>query len=596
MTLRGSGNNYVNQLRVSSNRASGNPAVGDILTANLPVGTTASSYMWVIDKGSGYVAISGATGSTYTLTSNEIAPLGTTNWSIEAYAVISNIFSSPFSVGNPYIVPVSLGLPVVTGTPVEGQPLTIYAPGFTGNGLTVVRTIYENNVLVATAAGYTPIVGSAGKQYRVTEVATNPAGSATATGVNSTPCAVQLVTLPTPVLLQSYDSETGKTFAASGTHAIITGQVEGTGRQQMVSPGSNLTLFCTSTETGPFNIASMGTFAWRATKDASYSVSDRLLVLSRGGTNGQQSAGSDGTTKSRTGGQWVAANINQTAFAAVKALADGNLTISPRVSQQTPFTASVTVDAMVYNAKGRGIFCPIWDDAGSGIYDNLFPILTEYGIKGTFAIPINFIGQPGRMTWDQVRALANAGHCIIGNTKADIDIVSGFASDAALVADYTNGVDGWKEQLIAQVPSAWVFGMALSNGVFNDARLAALEGAGLLMARTTNPQYLYNRLGFGANGSEKGQSLTVPSQGTGTAVTTATVLTQLDLADQVGALQCVHGHNVTNSPTSIDQTPAYWRTIFDAFVVKRNAGTMVNMNFKEVYDYTNPLSYSTPGT
>lgn len=89
--LRGSSNGQASRLTVASNRTSGSPAVGDILTATLPAGTVASSYQWVRDTGSGPTAISGATSSTYTLVSADIPPSSTT-YKIYPMAVISSIF------------------------------------------------------------------------------------------------------------------------------------------------------------------------------------------------------------------------------------------------------------------------------------------------------------------------------------------------------------------------------------------------------------------------------------------------------------------------------------------------------------------------
>lgn len=584
---------------LSSSGSISAPKVGDVLKINTPNGATATGWSATIDKGAGPVALFSGSAS-YALQAGDIPPLGST-WPIVPVETATLTGASvPFT--NAYIVPISLGAPVVTGVPIEGQPLTIYGPGFSGNGFTVVRTIYdEAGTLVATAATYTPPAGSsaAGKRYSVTDTATSGGGLGTAVsqGGLSGATVPPLVALPTPVLLEAFDTEVGKTFAATGSHSIITGQVQGTGRQQVVSPGTNLTLFCTAVEVGPFVPSTMGTLSWRTTKDASNTVADNQMGLGRTTITTTQSALADSPLKSRPGGKFIAVNINQPAYSAIASLPSGTLAVSPRISQISPFTPTVTFDALSYNADGRNQVCLIFDDCGKGWVTMLLPLLDKYNLKATFAIAVNFIGQAGKCTWDDIRLLKSRGHCIIGNTKADVGIVSGFASDALLVADYTSADGtGWKEILLAQVPDCWPYAMALSNGELNEARIQALETAGMLMARTTDPQYFYNRMGFGANGSEKGQSLQIPSRGVGSISTPlSTVFAQLDLSQLIGALQCVHGHNVTDTPTSNDMTPAYCDSLLSNIAGRRLTGKTTDVTLKEVYDYTSPLSYSNPG-
>lgn len=50
-----------------------------------------------------------------------------------------------------------------------------------------------------------------------------------------------------------------------------------------------------------------------------------------------------------------------------------------------------------------------FDDGYADAYANALPLLQKYGFRGTFFITVNLIGRPGYMTWDQVRALDQAG-------------------------------------------------------------------------------------------------------------------------------------------------------------------------------------------
>ena len=50
-----------------------------------------------------------------------------------------------------------------------------------------------------------------------------------------------------------------------------------------------------------------------------------------------------------------------------------------------------------------------FDDGYDDAYTNAFPLLKERGLVGTFFVTVNLVGQPGYMSWDQVRSLANSG-------------------------------------------------------------------------------------------------------------------------------------------------------------------------------------------
>ncbi len=68
-----------------------------------------------------------------------------------------------------------------------------------------------------------------------------------------------------------------------------------------------------------------------------------------------------------------------------------------------------------------------FDDGFESTYTNVLPILSAKGIKGTAFITTSYIGQPGSMTWDQVRELQNSYGWEIGNhtlTHAELPIVT----------------------------------------------------------------------------------------------------------------------------------------------------------------------------
>lgn len=102
------------RVTVTTNRTSGAPQVGDVLTINLPLGTDASSYTLMRDTGSGFTTI--ATTQTYTLVSGDIPPIGT-SYNYRGVAVVSDIYSDAYISANPLRVPGAPTIGTATSSP-----------------------------------------------------------------------------------------------------------------------------------------------------------------------------------------------------------------------------------------------------------------------------------------------------------------------------------------------------------------------------------------------------------------------------------------------------------------------------------------------
>lgn len=59
-----------------------------------------------------------------------------------------------------------------------------------------------------------------------------------------------------------------------------------------------------------------------------------------------------------------------------------------------------------------------FDDGDTGQYERGFRTLAELGMTGTFFITTGWVGQPGRVTWDQLREMRSAGMDIQSHTRA----------------------------------------------------------------------------------------------------------------------------------------------------------------------------------
>ncbi len=147
---------------------SGNPAIGQTLTAVLSSGIAASSYQWKRDG----VAISGATGATYAFVSADVGK------SITVQALGLSSTSAPAS--SQPIAPSVTSAPVMIGTPTVGNPVAYTAGAYAGSPApsTAIQWMLDAMTIVgANGATYTPISSDAGHSLSVKETATNASGS-----------------------------------------------------------------------------------------------------------------------------------------------------------------------------------------------------------------------------------------------------------------------------------------------------------------------------------------------------------------------------------------------------------------------------------
>lgn len=112
----------LNRAKISTNNTTGRAAVGDIITVTAPPGMALSNIQGLIDKGAGFVSVSGFTGATYTLTASEIAPAGQ-QWPLKVQASLSTVSTDALMLSNPVTVPAA---PTI-GTATAGN-LTVTGP------------------------------------------------------------------------------------------------------------------------------------------------------------------------------------------------------------------------------------------------------------------------------------------------------------------------------------------------------------------------------------------------------------------------------------------------------------------------------------
>jgi len=119
-----------------------------------------------------------------------------------------------------------------------------------------------------------------------------------------------------------------------------------------------------------------------------------------------------------------------------------------------------------------------FDDGYADAYTEALPVLKRYGLVATFYIVINFVGQPGYMTWEQVAALRDAGMEIGAHTVRHLDLTSlDWETAGVEIAQSKTELD---QRLNINVTS-----FCYPTGLYNAGIEEQVRAAGYLNATTT---------------------------------------------------------------------------------------------------------------
>jgi peptidoglycan/xylan/chitin deacetylase (PgdA/CDA1 family) len=146
---------------------------------------------------------------------------------------------------------------------------------------------------------------------------------------------------------------------------------------------------------------------------------------------------------------------------------------------------AVRMDAVAACVRGVGP-CPArgvaltFDDGYMDAYTDALPILQRHGYTATFYIVSGFVGQPGYMGWDEIRALRNAGMEIGAHSVSHPDLTSLGLEDLRLQV-------GESGAAIASALGQPVQSFCYPAGRFSPTVAAVVAEAGFSSATTTNP-------------------------------------------------------------------------------------------------------------
>src|SRR5919205_2566765 len=99
----------------------------------------------------------------------------------------------------------------------------------------------------------------------------------------------------------------------------------------------------------------------------------------------------------------------------VAAIATPNVAYSQSIS-------SAPSNAGINTGNNNKVVVLNFDDGYESQYTNAKPILDKYGYKATYYIVCNYVGNSGRLTWEDIAALSKEGYDIGSNTMNHADL------------------------------------------------------------------------------------------------------------------------------------------------------------------------------
>lgn len=244
--------------------------------------------------------------------------------------------------------------------------------------------------------------------------------------------------LPTPILLESFDSLTGISTSNGFSALDAVNKIQGTNAINMIGNGvafANPRLDKSLAISDP---AAMGTIAFRAHVEADYNQNSLNLQF------GDASTLTAGVSMSFGSGAvdqdvWYAVHVSELTeigTTILGALTRWRLTQTPN----NPMSSRVSVDCMMRNAGGRPTIVLTGDDCPVSQYTVAYPYMRDRGIPFHLNLPSSNVGGGGgsNLTWAQCQEMHASGLVDFGpnNTVDDQSAVTKHASVAAAVADY----------------------------------------------------------------------------------------------------------------------------------------------------------------
>ncbi|MGB9937809.1 MAG: polysaccharide deacetylase family protein [Methanobacterium sp.] len=151
-------------------------------------------------------------------------------------------------------------------------------------------------------------------------------------------------------------------------------------------------------------------------------------------------------------------------------------------------TNSVSTLAAGNNTNQTPEIVITFDDGAKSVYTNAYPIMKQYGIKGTVFVNTAYIGQDWYMNLTDLQELHNAGWTIANHANEHIDFTNATLTNETKIYEIQTAIDWLKNNGFAD--GAYYF--ASPYGAYDDDLLNILSQLGVLVHRTTDEGYVTN--------------------------------------------------------------------------------------------------------
>ena len=372
-------------------------------------------------------------------------------------------------------------------------------------------------------------------------------------------------TLPTPVLLESFDTDTGFTVTGTMTRTVDpASKMQGAASLLVTNSSGAAQSFGITKELGTLDPAELGTLAYYLERVSPASAGNHWLYLRRQPSGYTEFVSQANQNSYAMGGRWLSAHVSE--FPGFAGGGTGLAGFRMLHQNVTPFGASFRHDALFAQAQGRPTVLFTFDDMWDTCRTVALPILSAVGMTATAYASPGLLGSGGiKMTTAQLQTLYAAGWDITCNSWLDTDLT--IVPLAEAVAD----VLAIRSYLVANgMPRAANHG-TWPYGNFTEELVNALLAEGMISFRGAKSAHSFHtRFGIG-----RSHQVNLPARGLNiTSGTLAQAKADVDKAVLRGETLIVYAHDLRETPSAVGWTPADFQALVDYVAVLRDAGTV----------------------
>ncbi|SJN53914.1 hypothetical protein VR7878_00544 [Vibrio ruber DSM 16370] len=254
--------------------------------------------------------------------------------------------------------------------------------------------------------------------------------------------------LPTPQLLESFDTMDGWAVNSGGIFRQVCPVTEGQGAMAVLGKGEELShVIAQKTLTESINSSDMGVIAFAVHKTLPRVTSNLNVRL---GTAGGSYTGvnynlnvANLTSNAPLKTYWIVFHQSEDPLLSQSVDITKVRVSSP--ARNPPYMINNTIDSLYANAKGQPTVVIGFDDGEDTIESIAYPYMTQYGLVGTIYLPTQQVGWVDRLSWEQVAMLSEAGWAISVDGSPDDTPMTDTADVATAVANATSAWDDLKQ-------------------------------------------------------------------------------------------------------------------------------------------------------